>query len=165
MKKLTIFILSTIISNIAIAEFEIPNEFEDGQVTSASQMNENFQALKAEIEILRAQLETRKETHKTTFVGVTDAKFDGAGRLLPMGKACDAMVKNSVICSENTFKNAIKPEDIEINGNGWLLESISSDGCRNFTNNSSYIDNIGINIAGSIVAMKCSNMQGVACCK
>ena len=48
--------LSTIISSSALAEFEIPNEFEDGQVTSASQMNENFQALKVEIEILKNQI-------------------------------------------------------------------------------------------------------------
>ena len=55
MKKLTIFIMSTIISSFALADFEIPNQFEDGQVTSASQMNENFQALKAEIRGTRSK--------------------------------------------------------------------------------------------------------------
>ena len=45
-----------------MADFEIPNQFEDGQVTSASQMNENFQALKSEIEALKVNLRPVQKT-------------------------------------------------------------------------------------------------------
>jgi hypothetical protein len=163
MKKLTIFILSTIISNIAIAEFEIPNEFEDGQVTSASQMNENFQALKVQIEALKSQLEVNKEIKKVTFVGVTEEKFDGAAGHLAMGQACDAMSSGSFFCSYEDYASSIKPINLVINSDARL----NGNSCQNFSTNfdSSDYRSSGINIHGVVYSPRCSFNLSVACCK
>jgi hypothetical protein len=164
MKSLTNTLLALLLSANVFA-VEIPNQFEDGQVTSASQMNENFQALKAEIEALKSQLDASTESNKVTFVGVTEEKFAGNGGLIAIGKACDAMVKNSVICTKDMYRKSIKPEEVEINGFGWLLEESSSNGCRDFTYNANGTTNLGINSYGNVSFGNCMNMHGIACCK
>lgn len=163
MKHLTIFILSTIISNIAMAEFEIPNEFEDGQVTSASQMNENFQALKAEIEILKAHMEGVKNTNGITFIGVTEEKFNGSGGYLAMGQACNRMSSGSFFCSLDDYSSSIKPLDLIINSDA----RINDNGCSNFSNNmhSGNFMSKAINTNGVIFDAFCSHNYSVACCK
>lgn len=167
--------MSTIISSFALADFEIPNQFEDGQVTSASQMNENFQALKSEIEALKSQLDASTENNKVTFVGVTEEKFDGAGGLLAMGQACDAMVNGSFFCSSLDYHTSHKPNNITIESDAWvnyLSDHITSDSfslwqhCVGWKSNGSsgsahYIDHNGnLNRDGNCMAQK-----SVACCK
>ena len=68
MKSLTYTLFAILLSANVIA-VEIPNQFEDGQVTSASQMNENFQALKAELEAQRALIEANLGNQKVVFRG------------------------------------------------------------------------------------------------
>ena len=178
MRHVALFLLTLTLSSFSLAEFEIPNEFEDGQVTSASQMNENFQALKAEIEMLRGQLEFRKETQKTTFVGVTDAKFDGAGGLLAMGQACDAMVSGSFFCSSLDYHTSHKPNDITITSDAWvnyLPDQPTYDSynlgqqCFGWKNNSDRGVNSSvhyINHDGNLSRDgNCINQKSVACCK
>jgi len=156
--------LSTIISSSALADFEIPNQFQDGQVTSASQMNENFQALKSEIEALKSQLEASAENNKVTFVGVTEEKFAANVGIFAMGKACDAMVKNSVICTTDMYRESIKSEEVEINGAGWLLHDSHDNACYDFTYTASNHTNT-IDSNGNVSHVHCSNVLGVACCK
>jgi hypothetical protein len=178
MSKLTIFILSTIISSFALADFEIPNQFEDGQVTSASQMNENFQALKSEIEALKSQLDASTENNKVTFVGITEEKFDGAGGLLAMGQACDAMVSGSFMCGVNEYKHSIKPSNLLISSSAWINFRddyyILSSNCSGFSDSSRY--GFFIDDNGNIVdpeanssevgpAVNCNIQRGIACCK
>ena len=67
MKSFTYTFLALLLSNSSFS-VEIPNHFEDGQVTSASQMNENFQALKVEIEALKSQL-TSQANNQVNFIG------------------------------------------------------------------------------------------------
>ena len=172
MKKITIFVVSTIISNFSLADFEIPNQFEDGQVTSASQMNENFQALKSEIEALKSQLEASAENNKVTFVGVTEEKFDGAGGLLAMGQACDAMVTGSFFCSSRDYHTSHKPNNITITSDAWLnyipdnIDSTSWQVCIDWRNNSNSNSAHYIAHNGSLMRDgNCMNQKSVACCK
>ena len=170
--------MNTIISSFALADFEIPNQFEDGQVTSASQMNENFQALKSEIEILKAQIDVNNETKKITFVGITEEKFDGAGGLLAMGQACDAMVSGSFMCGVNEYKHSIKPSNLSISSSAWINFRdeyyILSNNCRGFTDSSRngfFIDDNGNIIDPDDTYSEvdqqgnCNIQRGVACCK
>ena len=148
-----------------MAEFEIPNEFEDGQVTSASQMNENFQALKAEIEILKTQI---KEKHQSrpTLVGITEEKFNGAGGLAAMGKACDRMLAKSYVCRYSDLMLGNIPENISLS-DAWLLDTSTSSNrsCDIFRKTSgSYSWALYSN--GNINrSMPCESQIGVACCK
>jgi len=134
MKHLTIFILSTIISNIAMAEFEIPNEFEDGQVTSASQMNENFQALKAELNAQRALLEANLGFQNAVFQGFSSNTLDGAAGLVAMQQACNNFSSGSHVCTTSEFAQSAYNEtafvDMQDGDTAWLLINIggSADG-------------------------------------
>jgi hypothetical protein len=59
MKKLLLLSL-TLTSSIALAsELNVPNQFEDGQVTSAAQMNANFDAIQAAVNDNHARNESR----------------------------------------------------------------------------------------------------------
>ena len=80
MKSLTNILFALLLSANVLA-VEIPNQFEDGQVTSASQMNENFQALKAELEAQRALIEANLGNQKVVFQGFSAESMDG-------GKVC-----------------------------------------------------------------------------
>ena len=106
MKKVTIFVMSTIISSFALADFEVPNQFEDGQVTSASQMNENFQALKSEIEILKAQLEQNQTKPIGEFQGYSEPIAGNSG-IAEFSVACEAVTAGSRMCTGDELINSI----------------------------------------------------------
>jgi hypothetical protein len=143
---------------------EIPNEFQDGQVTSASQMNENFQALKVEIEILKTQIEENQGS-QIAFVGVTEEKFNGSAGLVEMGKACNRMVAGSHICGHTQMMAILIPENISIS-DAWLLNSSTYGplNCNIFRD--IFGNSWGINNNGYITKeMPCHSQIGVACCK
>ncbi len=104
MKSFTYTFLVLLLSNSSFA-VEIPNQFEDGQVTSASQMNENFQALKVEIEALKAQLEQSQTSPKAEFQGYSEP-IRGSSGLGDLAAACDAVSTGSRICLGNELLEA-----------------------------------------------------------
>jgi hypothetical protein len=127
MSKLTIFMFSTIISSFALADFEVPNQFEDGQVTSASQMNENFQALKSEIEILRAQLEQNQASTKVQFQGFSTETVSGDSAGDTFARACHNFVPKSRVCMDHevflsTFDNTLSIPLVH----GWVYKARTS---------------------------------------
>ena len=70
MKKLLLLSL-TLTSSIALAsELNVPNQFEDGQVTSAAQMNANFDAIQAAVNDNHARIESMQQPTKASFSGV-----------------------------------------------------------------------------------------------
>ena len=162
MKTLKYIFLLQLLSFNSFA-FEIPNHFEDGQVTSASQMNENFQALKSEIEILKNQIEEKQES-RTAFVGVTEEKFNGQGTIIEMIQACGRMLSGSHFCTEDVYVNSVKPENVEIK-EGWLLDTFyySHAHCSYFSND--YGSALALNNLGNITSSACTSQLGVACCK
>jgi hypothetical protein len=165
MKHLTLFLLTLALGSFTLAEFEIPNQFEDGQVTSASQMNENFQALKSEIEILKTQIEENQGS-QIAFVGVTEEKFNGSAGHIEMNKACYRMISGSRFCRYYEFINSVKPEYVAIK-EAWLLDTAENNGenCKHFSMTGSY-QSWGINDTGHITnSMPCNSQIGVACCK
>lgn len=121
MKSLTNTLLALLLSANVFA-VEIPNQFEDGQVTSASQMNENFQALKAELEVLEARITSLEgvsmsNNTKPILVGFSENSFAGTAGLGPMNKACSNQYSGSFFCSTKDI--------IESSTNELLLDTLS----------------------------------------
>ncbi len=102
MKSLTYTLFALLLSANAFA-VEIPNQFEDGQVTSASQMNENFQALKAELNAQRALLEANLGAQNTVFQGFSLNTVDGGAGLVAMQQACNNFSSGSHVCTTSEF--------------------------------------------------------------
>ena len=163
MKKITIFVMSTIISSFALADFEIPNQFEDGQVTSASQMNENFQALKSEIEILRAQLEQNQASTKVQFQGFSEPFPASNASIDTFKQACHAVSPGSRICNSDEIVYAdYDPENLLGDTSAWIINSTEPD---KVCWQSGYGSIISYGRFTSTTTSCGSGMRGVACCK
>ncbi|MDA7826061.1 hypothetical protein N9I73_01685 [Porticoccaceae bacterium] len=121
MKTLTNTLLALLLSANVLA-VEIPNQFEDGQVTSASQMNENFQALKAELEAQRALIEANLGNQKVVFQGFSAESMDGGQGLLAMQQACHNLVAGSHICKDTEIAlSPYNPNAQNLEGSAWVL--------------------------------------------
>jgi hypothetical protein len=121
MKSLTNTLLALLLSANVFA-VEIPNQFEDGQVTSASQMNENFQALKAELEAQRALIEANLGNQKVVFQGFSAESMDGAQGMLAMQQACHNLVAGSHVCKDTEIAlSPYNPSAQNLEGSAWLI--------------------------------------------
>ena len=135
MKTLTYILLALLLSANVFA-VEIPNQFEDGQVTSASQMNENFQALKAELEAQRALIEANLGNQKVVFQGFSAESMNGGQGLLAMQQACHNLVPGSHVCKDTEIAlSPYNPNAQNLEGSAWVLMEVgastaSTDGFR-----------------------------------
>ena len=121
MKSLT-YTLFALFLSVNIFAVEIPNQFEDGQVTSASQMNENFQALKAELEAQRALIEANLGNQKVVFQGFSAESMNGAAGLLAMQQACHNLVAGSHVCKDTEIAlSPYNPNAQNLEGSAWVL--------------------------------------------
>ena len=157
-----------------------PNQFEDGQVTSAAQMNANFEAIQAAVNDNHARIESMQQPTKASISGVFNG-FHGwrAKALSPMQQACHNFVPGSHIC--NTTEFADSPYNAEAaatmeDWSAWLLieavggnfiqdksgmmvtsTSISCNGWR--SGYGAYVD-----WAGKITYTNCTAIKKIACC-
>ena len=179
MKKLLILSL-TLIPSIAMAsELNVPNQFEDGQVTSAEQMNANFEAIQAAVNDNHARIESMQQPTKAIFQGFSTDSMDGEQGLIAMQQACHNFVPGSHIC--NTTEFAESPYNAEAaatmeDWSAWLLieavggnfiqdksgmmvtsTSISCNGWR--SGYGAYVD-----WAGKITYTNCTAIKKIACC-
>ena len=126
MKSLTYTLFALLLSVNAFA-VEIPNQFEDGQVTSASQMNENFQALKAELEAQRALIEANLGNQKVVFQGFSAESMDGGQGMLAMQQACHNLVAGSHVCKDTEIAlSPYNPNAQNLEGSAWVLKETGS---------------------------------------
>ena len=124
MKTLTYILLALLLSANVFA-VEIPNQFEDGQVTSASQMNENFQALKAELEAQRALIEANLGNHKVVFQGFSAESMDGGQGMLAMQQACHNLVAGSHVCKDTEIAlSPYNPNAQNLEGEAWMIREL-----------------------------------------
>ena len=121
--KIVIGFLAITATGLASAtEFEIPNEFQDGQVTSASDMNANFLAMKAAIDILNTQMATAQSESPVVFQGFSAETFDGAAGLMAMQQACHNLSAGSHICTDSEIaKSPYNPDAVNLDGDAWVL--------------------------------------------
>lgn len=128
MKNLT-YTLFALFLTANIFAVEIPNQFEDGQVTSASQMNENFQALKAELEAQRALIEANLGNQKVVFQGFSAESMDGGQGLLAMQQACHNLVAGSHVCKDTEIAlSSYNPNAQNLEGEAWVIAEMGSIG-------------------------------------
>jgi len=123
MKKLSILSLLLISSFALASELNVPNQFEDGQVTSAEQMNANFEAIQAAVNDNHARIESMQQSTKAVFQGFSTESTNGGQGLIAMQQACHNFVPGSHICNTTEFAdspyNATAVETMT--GNAWIL--------------------------------------------
>ena len=182
MKKLLLLSL-TLTSSIALAsELNVPNQFEDGQVTSAAQMNANFDAIQAAVNDNHARIESMQQPTKAVFQGFSTDSMDGGQGLIAMQQACHNFLPGSHIC--NTTEFAESPYNAEAaatmaGAQAWILEDRFDEDPRGVTNTdyrdptcAGWRENISTSYTGRIVEStgsmhrsRCDNVNKIACCK
>jgi hypothetical protein len=181
MKKLLLLTL-TLFSSIALAsELNVPNQFEDGQVTSAAQMNANFDAIQAAVNDNHARIESMQQPTKAVFQGFSTDSMNGGQGLIAMQQACHNFVPGSHIC--NTTEFAESPYNASavqtMSGNAWVLVDVVSDiNSQSNTKHGYQIDNDDtscdgntwgsgptITSEGAVSIQGCDTIHKVACCK
>jgi hypothetical protein len=189
MKKLLILSF-TLISPFALAsELNVPNQFEDGQVTSAEQMNANFEAIQAAVNDNHARIESMQQPTKAVFQGFSMESMNGGQGLIAMQQACHNFVHGSHICNITEFaESSYNPQAVEnMTGSAWILSNFSVNGdsshlitdkngigryniyytvsCNAWTDQSSNSEGTSINDKGDFTKQQCSSSFKVACCK
>lgn len=181
MKKLLLLTL-TITSSIAMAsELNVPNQFEDGQVTSAEQMNANFEAIQAAVNDNHARIESMQQPTKAVFQGFSTDSMNGVQGLIAMQQACHNFVPGSHIC--NTTEVAESPYNADAaatmaNSTAWvLIENVGGNATRDKTDFFSgsttsrscngWRTGYGtiINSLGQVYSSDCNSENKIACCK
>lgn len=165
MKYLTFIFLVLLLSATTYA-VEIPNQFEDGQVTSASQMNENFQALKVEIEALKSQLSNIQAESNIQFVGFTEGLMRAKNGTIEMNTLCHNYISDSRVCTDMEVKKMLHDPNNPIpNGVAFVVAEDTLESCG--TNNSGgsiYLQDR--KIIYDTARMICDDWDNkVACCK
>ena len=190
MKKLLILSL-TLISSIALAsQLNVPNQFEDGQVTSAEQMNANFEAIQAAVNDNHARIESMQQPTKSVFQGFSTESMNGGQGLIAMQQACHNFVPGSHICNTTEFaESPYNASAVEtMSGNAWILSDVVDSDTHHLINKRGTMINIGshadyscqgwmssegssnyrgimVTANGAIGTGYCSNSLKVACCK
>ena len=190
MKSLT-YTLFALLLSVNIYAVEIPNQFEDGQVTSASQMNENFQVLKVEIEALKSQL-TSQANNQVNFIGYSEDSMNGGAGFFAMLQACENFASGSHICNTDEFLGSQYSESAmsTVSGEAWILPSVvaataadngygigwsrngatfgstsSYRNCENWGRTENSMAGSAVTGVGRISSRSCDTVLKVACCK
>ena len=184
MKKLLILSL-TLISPFALAsELNVPNQFEDGQVTSAAQMNANFEAIKAAVNDNHARIESMQQPTKAVFQGFSTESMNGGQGLIAMQQACHNFVPGSHICNTTEFSES--PYNAEAattmtDSTAWILiTSVGSNyqkdstgflqinntthSCYGWANEGGH-NGATVTSNGSVISGNCQYDRKIACCK
>lgn len=180
MKKLLILSLTLISPFATASELNVPNQFEDGQVTSAEQMNANFEAIQAAVNDNNARIESMQQPTKAVFQGFSTESMNGGQGLIAMQQACHNFVPGSHICNTTEFAdspyNATAVETMT--GNAWiLLDAQTSDledrrgiyhpsvACRGWTESIAQHYGKVVTHHGQMKISNCDVPNKIACCK
>jgi hypothetical protein len=170
MKNIALFLLTSALSCFTLAEFEIPNQFEDGQVTSAAEMNANFQAIKAAIDTMSAT-----QSDVVTFQGFSNETVPGNSSGDLFAKACHDLVPESRVCLlHEIFLSPFDDSKTIPSGHAWLYqekigEKTSTGSAKFYKYSGCPIDSRGHYIYNGkySTATSCTSENNfpVACCK
>ena len=187
MKKLLLLTL-TLTSSIALASvLNVLNQFEDGQVTSAAQMNANFDAIQAAVNDNHARIESMQQPTKAVFQGFSTDSMNGGQGLIAMQQACHNFVPGSHICNTTEFAESPYNADAAATMAGssaWVLIKAIGVGSSNVADASGFTfskspyqhtcygfgqssgqNGTRINSSGKVVAAYCDIEYKIACCK
>lgn len=111
-KSIILTMFSLVVFAAQTSELEIPNTFVDGEVTSASEMNANFEAIKAAINDNHALITNGGNSFRVQVVGWTPTAVNVQGGLFAAKKMCSDFVPNSHICSPDDIYNSVISSDV-----------------------------------------------------
>ena len=140
------------------SELEIPNTFEDGQVTSAAEMNANFEAIKAAVNDNNSKLNASDSSASTrsAFQGFSSGKINGGAGIFAMHQQCEALVSGSHVCTVSEIvqspSNPNSAATFEADARAWVFIGESE---VNSQSSDLVIPTIGLNI-GNYLAASCS---------
>ncbi len=184
---LTIFSLG--VFSTQASELEIPNTFVDGEVTSASEMNANFEAIKAAVNDNHSQINSSGgSSSRVQLVGFTPTAVNFQGGFLAAKQMCTDFVPNSHICTREDIydsvitsgvRTAIEGSEFEfavvLRGPGSLYN------CKDFSITTEEIETYGtsyypyvinkLGVAGDstdengVQTLTCSTPLPLACCR
>ena len=192
MKKLLLLSLLLISSFALASELNTPNQFEDGQVTSAEQMNANFEAIQAAVNDNHARIETMRQPTKAVFQGFSTESMNGGQGFIAMQQACHNFVPGSHICNTTEFAESpynaeaaatmagsyawVLPKFIGGAGTVNLFDSLgltvtamtsgTSKSCYSWSSNANSHSGMVISSKGKIInSTNCMDTHKIACCK
>ena len=169
---LTIFSLG--VFSTQASELEIPNTFVDGEVTSASEMNANFEAIKAAVNDNHSRINSSGGESRSQFIGFSATKLNGAGGIFAMQQACHNLSANSHVCesseiSGSSFSSAAMSTIEGDDDVAWMQLMVAANNI--FSSSSCYgwgrTTGSGVAIYGSGAKdyLGCEILAKVACCK
>lgn len=158
------------------SELSIPNTFEDGQVTSAAEMNANFKAVETAINNIDTRVNDITKSSTRTFLGFSSEKITGGQGFFSMQRMCMTSFTDSKMChTEDIFNSKITDSALASadDGYAWILTrdvngiySINEfRDCESWNSNSNARTGSAISMQGSIFELSCNSSAQIACCK
>lgn len=181
---LTIFSLG--VFSTQASELEIPNTFVDGEVTSASEMNANFEAIKAAVNDNHSQINSSGGESRSQFIGFSATKLNGAGGIFAMQQACHNLSANSHVCDNSEISgsafsssamstiegdNDVAWMRLKLAGGEFTAEdgswgnNINSQSCKGWGDASTSLTGAAIYGSGANDYLSCEVLAKVACCR
>lgn len=183
--KIVIFcILNFCVMFVQGAEIETLNRFQDGEVTSAQQMNHNFDVIKRAINELNGD---GISFASTKFIGFSleNEKVAGSDGLFALQRACRTLSSESHICSaQEISRSNYSTEHMEDNAYGnsnqaWVRGSLKLIGfkfdpkgststadalnCNGWQDET--VKGLVVDTQGKFSELKCDTQLRVACCQ
>ena len=93
-------------SVVAAGELTVPNQFSNGQATSASEMNANFSAVESAVNDNDQRISQLEGNGPVVFQGFSDGTMNGGQGLLTMTQACDTTFQGSRMCTTTEFRDS-----------------------------------------------------------
>ena len=98
--KLFWMVVGVLCASMAVAgELTVPNQFSNGQATSASEMNANFSAVESAVNDNDQRISQLEGNGPVVFQGFSDGTMNGGQGILNMTQACDATYQGSRMCT------------------------------------------------------------------
>ena len=136
MKK--IILTSLIIFSSSISAHDLPNTFEAGQPIVASEVNENFAEIEAELNQIKSQLEalaSESTNDSPQFLGFTSPVILSELGLQAGRELCPLSFEGSHICKPSDFQNLNDWSNFQYNSPLFLLNAESEvNPCSSFSN-------------------------------
>ena len=105
--KLFWMVVGVLCASMAVAgELTVPNQFSNGQATSASEMNANFSAVESAVNDNDQRISQLEGNGPVVFQGFSDGTMNGAQGVLTMTQACDASYQGSRMCTTTEFRDS-----------------------------------------------------------
>ena len=93
-------VVGVLFASMAVAgELTVPNQFSNGQATSASEMNANFSAVESAVNDNDQRISQLEGNGPVVFQGFSDGTMNGGQGILNMTQACDATYQGSRMCT------------------------------------------------------------------